>query len=184
MPIASKKPQPQVPSSPAAELARRPAPTPTTGRRLWIKGRSDIGFWVADTAHADGLWALRGFGRSRSLLAAGFARLQIARLGDAMGALHAMIREGRLEALDRLRKMSLRRGHVFAKRRLPYPAETLPIRWQGNFPPCNPLIRNETEKESLARREGPTTLVEPDGFRSGRNIAGFPGRKIILPANP
>jgi hypothetical protein len=42
------------------------------------------------------------------------------------------------------------------------------------------LIRNETEKESLARREGPATLVEPDGFRSGRNIAGFAGKLSSL----
>ena len=39
----------------------------TAGRRLWIRGRSDMGLWVAHTAHADGLWGLRGFGRSPPL---------------------------------------------------------------------------------------------------------------------
>ena len=44
MPIASKKPHLQVRPRPSAELARRPVPTPATeGRRLWIRGRSDIG---------------------------------------------------------------------------------------------------------------------------------------------
>jgi hypothetical protein len=51
---------------------------------------------------------------------------------------------------------------------------------RGNFPPCSPLIRNETEIESLACREGRATLVEPDGFRSGRNIAGFAGKLSSL----
>jgi hypothetical protein len=89
MPIASKKPHPQVPSPPAPELARRPAPTPATaGRRLWIRGRSDMGLWVAHTAHADGLWAqrLRPLAAPETDLAAGLARLPIARLGDAMGS--------------------------------------------------------------------------------------------------
>jgi hypothetical protein len=44
-----------------------------------------------------------------------------------------MIRQGRLEAVDRLRKMVLCRGHVFAKRRLPFRAETLPDSVAGKF---------------------------------------------------
>jgi hypothetical protein len=55
---------PQRPRNLRAVQLRRLA---TAGRRLWIRGRSDMGLWVAHTAHADGLWGLRGFGRSPPL---------------------------------------------------------------------------------------------------------------------
>jgi hypothetical protein len=64
-----------------------------------------------------------------------------------------MIREGRLEALDRLTKMSLRRGHVFAKRRLPFRAETPPDSVAGKFSSLQPFDKKRN-RERIARLPG------------------------------
>jgi hypothetical protein len=64
-----------------------------------------------------------------------------------------MIREGRLEALDRLRKMSLHRGHVFAKRRLPLRAETPPDSVAGKFSSVQ-RIDKKRNRERIARLPG------------------------------
>jgi hypothetical protein len=166
MPIASKKPHPQVPSPPAAELARRPASTPATaGRRLWIRGRSDMGLWVAHTAHADGLWALRGFDRARPLRSIWPPASPDCRSpGSATQwarACHAMIREGRVEALDRLRKMALRRGHVFAKRRLPFRAETPPDSVAGKFSSLQPIDKKRNRERIARYRDGRQPWLNP-----------------------
>src|ERR1700685_2433123 len=122
MPIASKKPHPEVPSPPAAELARCPAPTPATvGRRLWIRGDLTLGSGsrIRRTGTVYGLSeasAARG-PRDRSGRRLRPVADRPARRRHRLAP--AMIREGRLEALDRPSKMALRRGHVFAKRRLP-----------------------------------------------------------------
>jgi hypothetical protein len=147
---------PKVPSPPAGELARCPAPTPATvGRRLWIRGRPDIGLWVAHTARADGLWALRGFGRSRPLRSIGPPASPDCRSpGSATQWARACDdREGRLKALDRPSKMALRRGHVFAKRRLPYPAETPPDSVAGKFSSVQPIDKKRN-REIIARLPG------------------------------
>ncbi len=64
-----------------------------------------------------------------------------------------MIREGRLEALDRPSKMALHRGHVFAKRRLPYPAETPPDSMAGKFSSVQPIDKKRN-RERIARSPG------------------------------
>jgi hypothetical protein len=63
-----------------------------------------------------------------------------------------MISEGRLEALDRPSKMPLHRGHVFAKRRLPYPAET-PDSMAGKFSSVQPIDKKRN-RERIARSPG------------------------------
>jgi hypothetical protein len=60
-----------------------------------------------------------------------------------------MIREGRLEALDRLRKMALRRGQVFPKRRLSFRAETPPDSMAGKFSSLQ-LIDKKRNQEKIA----------------------------------
>jgi len=66
-----------------------------------------------------------------------------------------MIRESRLEVLDRLRKMALRRGHVFAKRRLPHPVETPPDSTAGKFSSVQPIDKKRN-RERIARSPGGT----------------------------
>jgi hypothetical protein len=179
MPIASKKPHPEVPSPPAAKLARSPAPTPAAaGRRLWIRGRSDIGLWVADTAHADGLWALRGFGRSRPPRSIGppaspdcrspGSATQWARACDDQGG--PSRGAGPAEQDGAPPRPRLREAAA------PLRAETPPNSVAGKFSSVQRIDKKQTEKVSAARWEAPTTLDGPCGFRSGRNI-GFPGRE-------
>jgi hypothetical protein len=142
VPIASKKPHPQV-SVPA--------------RRGTCAPSSSDASRVVHTAHADGLWALRGFGRSQPLRSiwppASPDRRSPGSATQWARACPAMIREGRLEALDRLRKMSLHRGHVFAKRRLPLRAETPPDSVAGKFFSLQPIDKKRN-RERIARLPG------------------------------
>jgi hypothetical protein len=72
-----------------------------------------------------------------------------------------MIRKGRLEALDRLRKMSLRGGHVFTKRRLPFPAETQPDSVAGKFLSLQPIDKKRNRERIARCRDGRQPWLNP-----------------------
>jgi hypothetical protein len=114
--------------SPAAEpapLARRSAARRATAeRKQRILERLTVGASAVNIANVEKITIRRVRQIIAEMLAkrevdppAGFAQLQIARLGDAMVVAHTMMMEGDLQAMDRLIKLTgeLDRYHGFGR---------------------------------------------------------------------
>src|SRR5271169_4014674 len=119
--------------TPAGEAAARIAPRrKTADQRLRIQERLTMGLTVAHIARVEQLTARRVRQIIAEMLAsretdppAGFAEFQIARLSEAMIVGRPMMKEGNLQAVDRLIRLTsaLDRYHGFASARIPAPLE-------------------------------------------------------------
>lgn len=119
------------PRTPPAPPVRRPPPPrhtaprrATASRQLRVLERLTAGALVAEIAGAEDLtirWAPQLIAEALATRevdpAAGFAQLQLARLGDAMRIAHTKMMKGDLEALDRFVGLvaELDRDHGFGR---------------------------------------------------------------------
>jgi hypothetical protein len=125
-------------SPPAAKPAPRVVPRRATAeRRLRVLERLTTGLTVAHIARVEGLSVQRIRRIIAEMLAsremdpaAGFVRLEIARLSEAMIVARTMMMEGDLQAMDRLIRLTgeLDRYHGFSPSRIPAFAEAAPTR--------------------------------------------------------
>src|SRR5277367_3876391 len=124
---------PRMREAPAAEAAARIAPRrKTADQRLRIQGRLTMGLTVAHIARVEQLTVRRVRQIIAEMLAsceieppAGFVRLQIARLREAMIVARTMMMQGNLQAMDRWIKLTseLDRCHGFAPAQVPWARE-------------------------------------------------------------
>src|SRR5271170_383363 len=155
--------------TPAGEAAARIAPRrKTADQRLRIQERLTMGLTVAHIARVEQLTARRVrqiiaemLARREADPAAGFVQLQIARLSEAMIVARMMMMEGKLQAVDRMIKLTgeLDRYHGFPQARIPGALEATPPRR---------LAARLTAKRS--RREMASQLLEKIESAPGNGI--------------
>ena len=135
--LSKKSSPPEAPAA-AAEPAPRVAPRrKTADQRLRILERLTSGLSVVHIARVEKLTVRRVQQIIAAMLEsreidppAGFVQLQVLRLSEAMNITHTLMREGDLQAVDRMIKLTreLARYHGFAQPQIPMPTEPVPPR--------------------------------------------------------